>query len=630
MLYVLLAALTVLVWLAASALVGGVFYYQAQYEGRIFPGVSVRGIDLGGLTLADAEARLRVAFEPYPLLPIVVRYGERSWNLTAEDLGVNFDAASAAQAAYRVGREPWSVPPLASWRDLSPGWLLARLAHLQRNLQTQLRAYRFGYEVLADETVDRTAGLLWLQGLARELDRPVVEASLRIDGLTVTSSPSRVGYRLDVPASHRAIYEALLSNRGGTVDLVVQEIKPLLADVTQAEVFARLVLSGPITLVAPDPDLDTGSPPPSYTVGVEQLAPLLSLETVPVADGGLEVKASLDVQPLRPLVGTWALELAREPHNARLDFDPKTAEVRVLEPSQIGRALDVDATLEAIYQAALSPSRTATLPLRLIEPAVNMHRIPEMGIRELVAKGVTSFKGSSADRVHNIKTGAAAVQGVVVPPGGVFSFNEAVGSVDAENGYKDSLVIWGDRTAVGIGGGICQVSTTLFRAAYYGGLPIVERYNHGYVVSWYGQPGLDATIYTPTVDFKFRNNTEHYLLIESEINEAKGTLTFYLYGTKPDWTVEVTGPEISNEVPPGKPVYQVDPSLKPGEIKQVEWANKGMDVVWRRVVKDGQGRVLRSEELKSKYSPWSAHYLVGPGTPIPEGAELRPAERSGG
>lgn len=611
----LLALLTVLVWLAAFALIGGVFAYQYQSAGRIMPGVSVRGIDLSGLTLAEASQRLAVAFDPYPLAPIVVRYGDQSWTLTAEDLGVNFDAHSAAEAAYRVGRRPVTWPPFRSLKEFSLPALLTSLTQLQANLQEQLATYRFGHEVLAQETVDRTAGLVWLAARAREIDRPVVEASLRLDGTKVVTGRSQVGRSVDVAATLAAMYDALLNNTGGVVEMVVKDTPPLLADVSQAEAFVRLAFAGPITLTAPDPDLDTGAPPPSYTLSLDDLQPLVGLQVLPQIDGSLEMKAVLDVEPLRSRVGTWAAELTREPRDARLDFDPKTGQVSVVTPSQIGRALDVEATLAAIYQAALSPERTAELPLRLIEPAVNMHRIDEMGIKELVAKGTTVFKGSSADRVHNIVTGAAAVDGTVIPPDGVFSFNAAVGSVDAENGYKDSLIIWGDRTAVGIGGGICQVSTTLFRAAYLGGLPIVERYNHGYVVGWYGQPGLDATIYTPTVDFKFRNNTGHHLLVKSAVDQAKGTLTFYLYGTNPGWTVEVTGPEISNVVEPGPPVYQQDPSLAPGQIKQVEWSNKGMDVIWRRVIKDAQGQEISRDVLQSSYSPWSAYYLVGPGTP---------------
>ncbi len=601
LLRVLLILLTLVVWAAAVFAVGSVYYYQHEHQNRIYDGVSVRGIDMSGLTLAEAEERLSVAFDPYPLAPVVVRYGDQTWTLTAADLGVNFDASSAAAAAYEIGRRPGGGVEVAD-----------QIGALQANLQEQLSAYRFGREVLADEAVDRSAGLAWLEARAREINRPVAEATLRIDGLDVISTPSQTGYALDVAASHAAIYEALLGNQGDAVELAVKEETPLLADVSQAEVFMRQILSGPVVLTAAEPDLDAQAPPPNYAIPQDALVDLTSLELTPQLDGSMQLLASLDVEPLRPQVQEWAADLAREPRDARLDYDPKSGEIKVVTPSQTGRVLDVDATLEAIRQAALSPEHNALLPLTLVEPAVNMHKVDEMGIVELVASGTTSFKGSSADRVHNIATAANAVDNTVVPPGGVFSFNNAIGDVNAENGYTDSLIIWGDRTAVGIGGGVCQVSTTAFRAAFYGGFPIEERWNHGYVVGWYGQPGLDATIYTPTVDFKFRNTTDHHIIIKADMNEAKGTLTFNFYGTKPDWNVEVTGPEVLKESPPPAPIYQTDASLAAGEVRQVEFAKNGMDVAWRRVISDSAGQVLTDEVLESSYTPWAAYFLVGP------------------
>ena len=609
----LLGALALIVWVAALAAVGGVIAYQYQHTGRIFQGVQVRGIDLSNLTVSEAEERLRVAFDPYPLAPVTVRYGDQTWVLTAADLGVNFDARSAAEAAYRVGRQPIAANDIP-----------VQLTQLQANLQQQLGAYRQSYEVLAAEAIDRSAGLAWLENKAQEINRPAAEATLRVDGLDVSSTSSQVGYSLDVIGTHEALYRALLDNQGETIDLQVKENKPLLADVTQAEVLVRQVLGGPLTLAAAEPDVDTPAPPPTYTISAEELAPLVTTELSPQLDGSLQLVTNFDVSPLRQKVLGWAAELAREPHDAKLDYTPEIGEIKVITPSQIGRTLDVDATLAAIREAALSPERKATLPLTLVEPAINMHKIDQMGVKELVAQGTTSFKGSSPDRVHNIAIASKSVDNSVVPPGAVFSFNQAVGDVSAETGYKDSLIIWGDRTAIGVGGGLCQVSTTVFRAAYYGGFPLEERWNHGYVVGWYGQPGLDATVYTPTVDFKFRNTTDHFLIIKSEIDEAKGTLTFKFYGTKPDWQVEVTGPNIEKETPAPAPTYQQDASLAPGETKQVEFAKNGVDVNWRRVIKDSQGQVLSDELLESSYTPWPAYYLVGPSAPAPEATSVPP------
>ena len=240
-----------------------------------------------------------------------------------------------------------------------------------------------------------------------------------------------------------------------------------------------------------------------------------------------------------------------------------------------------------------------------------------MGIVELVSEGTSSFKGSPAERVHNIVTAADKFQHVVVPPDGEFSFNQNVGDVTAANGFGDALVIAGDRTAVGIGGGVCQVSTTAYRAAFWGGFPITQRWAHGYVVSWYGEPGMDASIFTPNVDFRFKNDTGHFILIKAAVNKAKGTITFSIYGTKPGRTVEMTGPVISNIQKAPPPLYREDPTLKAGQIKQVDWAKEGMDAVVTRIIRDGDGNV-REEKIVSKYRPWQAVYLYGPGTDVPD------------
>jgi vancomycin resistance protein YoaR len=260
-----------------------------------------------------------------------------------------------------------------------------------------------------------------------------------------------------------------------------------------------------------------------------------------------------------------------------------------------------------------------SLAVRVQKPAVAVEDIPNMGIVELVSKATTSFKGSPPGRVKNIELAASRFQGVVVPPGQVFSFNKYLGDVSAEEGYEESYIIFNDRTTVGLGGGICQVSTTAFRAAFWGGFPIVERWAHGYRVGWYEPPvGLDATIYSPQVDFKFQNDTPHYLLIETEVDKKKGTLTFYFYGTKPDRTVEMEGPIIENVKPPGEPIYEEDPSMAPGQIKQVDWAKEGADVTVYRIIKQGD-TVLARERFFSRYRPWRDVFRVGPGvvTPTP-------------
>ena len=312
---------------------------------------------------------------------------------------------------------------------------------------------------------------------------------------------------------------------------------------------------------------------------------------------------------------TLAAEVAVPARDARLRFNPDTGGVTVIQPSQPGRELDVDATVQAVQEALATGATQASLALLPLAPAVDSDRVAEMGIRELVATASTYYAGSSASRVRNVEVAAEKFDGVVVPPGGIFSFNDVVRDVSSANGFEDGLVIWGDRTAVGVGGGVCQVSTTIFRTAYTAGFPIVARTNHGYVVDWYGEPGLDATIFTPYVDFQFRNDTDAYLLLEPVVDSANGVVTFNFYGTRPDREVTISKPVITDVKAAEPPQYVVDETLAKGEKKQVDWEKEGMTAnVTRTIVENG---TTRTDTLVSNYQPWQAVFLVGPGTEIP-------------
>ncbi len=350
-------------------------------------------------------------------------------------------------------------------------------------------------------------------------------------------------------------------------------------------------------------------------------------------DGSVDLDVDLDRDQVQAFVAGIAKQLDRAPYNASLDWDQAAGKVIVLEASRVGQKVDVEAGVAALEAALAAPASADSkgslspqeihLPITIVPPVIDSNQVAEMGIVELVSEGTSSFKGSSAERVHNIVNAASKFQHVVVPPGEEFSFNHNVGDVTSANGFEDALVIAGDRTAVGIGGGVCQVSTTAFRAAFWGGFPVTERWAHGYVVSWYGQPGMDASIFTPNVDFRFQNDTGRFLLIKASVNKAKATITFYIYGTKPDRTVEMTGPVLSNVKEPPPPLYQEDSTLAKGQIKQVDWAKEGMDAVVTRIIRYGDGKV-QEEKIVSKYRPWQAVFLYGPGTSVPNQESSKP------
>jgi vancomycin resistance protein YoaR len=597
----LLAAVSLLAW------------YQWRYNDKIYPGVSVAGVPLGGLTVQEAESAISDALTPYPGPDVTLRFGDRSWILSASDLGVSVDASATASLAYAIGRHGLAASGAASVADMFGG--------LEQDMADQWEAMRNGVAVKPTLARDEDLQAQVVARIAEEVNIAPVEGKLTIDGLQVTGTPGRLGRQMDIEATRSALAEAVRSGAGTVIDVPWQERRPAILSVDAAVAKARTVLGRSLVLAA-----DTLSGPQRFSADPAQVRGWLALTPTTLADGSVDLDIKLDQEQVKAFVGAIAKQLDQKAFDGSLDWDRTAGKVLVLQASQAGQKVDVDAGVAAVAAALGAPMsagengspapQEVALPVAIVKPKVDTSRIAEMGIVELVSEGTSNFKGSPPERVHNIVNAASKFGHVVVAPGDEFSFNQNVGDVNSANGFIDALVIAGDRTAVGIGGGVCQVSTTAFRAAYYGGFPIVERWAHGYVVGWYGKPGLDASIFTPNVDFRFKNDTGHYILIKSSWNEAKGTITFSIYGTKPDRTVEISEPVISNRQPAPAASYVEDASLKAGQMKQVDWAKEGLDAVVTRTIRYGDGKV-KQEQLVSKYRPWQAIFLYGPGTNVP-------------
>lgn len=562
--------------LLSLVVVGSFITWQFWYTSRIFGGVQVAGIEVGGLTRAQALRTLTDHVEAYPVPPLTLAYGEQQWPLAPTQLAVQADLLGAVNQAYLVGRQGhWlhraavQVGALLGQTNVQPlvTFDTARLRQALTEVATQVRQPGRAARQIGDITLPAVPGV--------EVD---VDGTLSQLLATLQAAPSTSLVRLPLA--------------------VVELAPPATNAPTAVAVTASATLPTPVQLHDARYGLDLALDPVLLNKMIVQRNPI-----------------QIDEGALRQQLTTWAQQLDIAPQDARLRFNPNTGGVTVMQQSQMGRRLDIDATLAAVRDTLTTGGTQAPLVMVEAPPAVDMNRIAEMGILELVASGVSYFKGSSAARVHNIAVAAEKFEGLVIPPGEIFSFNQGVEDVTAANGFEDSLIIWGDQTATGVGGGVCQVSTTLFRAAYNAGLPIVERYNHGYIVGWYGEPGLDATIFTPSVDFRFRNDTGAYLLIDPVVDPAAGLMTFNLYGTKPARDVTISDPVQSDVKTPEPPEYRIDESLATGQQKQVEWEQKGMTVtVTRTILENG---TTRTDTIVSRYQPWRAVYLVAPGTDIP-------------
>lgn len=317
------------------------------------------------------------------------------------------------------------------------------------------------------------------------------------------------------------------------------------------------------------------------------------------------------IEPLRK-------NIYKDPIDARFTFqDGKVVE---FQPSAEGEDIDFEELKNRVRSKTLSivassspRSFTIPVPLKTLYPQITTDKANSFGIRELIGSGSSLFTGSIPNRIFNITLAATRLNGILIKPGETFSFDKSIGDISAFTGYKQAYVIQNGRTVLGDGGGVCQVSTTIFRAVLNSGLPIIERNPHAYRVGYYEQdsgPGFDAAIFVPNVDFKFKNDTDNYLLIKTIVDPDLGKLTFELYGTKDLREVKISKPVITSVTSSPEPLYIDDPTLPKNEIKQVDYAVPGANVYFtRQVIKDG--KTIINETFSSRYRAWQAVYMRG-------------------
>ena len=574
---------------------------QIAYTGEIYPGVSVAGIDLSGLTESQAVALLAQRMTFPQTGKIVFQDGERAWLARPTDLGLMVDARPNAQAAYALGRS---------------GNPFVRLAD-------QLGAWHSGKDIPAQLIYDERVALEFLQQIAAEVDRPMQEASLKVESVEVIAVPGQVGRQVKVPASLQALREQMSTLTDGAVPLVIHETKPGIMDASaQAEV-AKRILSAPLTLTFPD--AKPGDPGP-YVIPPQQLAGMLVIERVQTAEGE-RYQVRLSDEALNTYLTALAGDINQTPENARFMFNDDTRLLELIKPAVIGRNLDVAATIGAVNQAIAADQHSAPLTLSISQPEVGDTATGEqLGITENIVSYTSYFRGSTNERLQNIEKASANFHGLLVPPGATFSMANAMDNVSLDTGYAEAWIIFGGRTIKGVGGGVCQVSTTLFRTAFFAGFPVVERHPHAYRVGYYEQTangwddqmaGLDATVFLPMVDFQFVNDTPHWLLMETYYRPNSRSLTWKFYSTSDGRTVEweTSGPQ--NVVEPPDPVYEENEELPRGEIVQVDWEAEGADVTVLRTVYRG-GAAIFTDSFVTHYLPWADVYQYGPGTDLPK------------
>ena len=539
------------------ALVGLAF---AGSTARLADGVAIAGVDVGGLTPQEARALLERRFDEVARVPIVFTAGGKSYPIKATTLGVEADWASALESASREGE---GFGPVRGFR--------------------RLQARFFGAEVMPPVQAYAAALDYKLAGLAGAIDQNHVEAKLVRRGLSIELVPGRPGLQLDQKAAESRIVRSLARlERGGTVPLPVRidPVEVRSAELAPAARQARLALSAPVRL--------------EYS-GVRWKLPrwrIAELISLPVA-------GTTDLAIAGPGAEAWFAKLRKTVEHAPVDarFSVNADGGVEIIPDQPGLGIDVPATAKALLAAAISPTnRTAALAARTTVAERTAAEAQAMGITGVVGSYYTTY-GGIASRLHNVALVAKLIDGALIAPGKTFSFNGTTGERTAEKGFQEAPVIINGELQTGLGGGICQVSTTVFNAAYEAGLQIDERTNHALYISHYPL-GRDATVNYPDLDLKFTNDTDNWLLVRTFV--GSGSLTVNIYGTPQNRKVEST--EQPLRVVGAPKVKRVpDPTLLKGKSEVLEYGEPARATSVSRKVYAANGKLLHEDTWYSQY-----------------------------
>ncbi len=527
---------------------------------RLASGVRIAGIDVGGKTPHQARSILQRRADTLASVPVIFRVGSRTWELQPRHLGIRVDWGAAVDAVRRQGN---GFGPLRGFRRLD------------------LRF--FGPDVAPPTQVYDAALEAKLNQISAAVNVEHREASIVLRGLRPEIVPSRTGHLLDRHAAATTIVRALASLKREPVGLPIQVDRPKVTAsdlrVAQAQVRTTLSASVHLTLGATRWNL---RPP--------RIARVLQLP----ADGRRDLRIG------GAGASGWFTALAKRVDKPPVDADWAVGKsgIRVI-PDRPGHVLDVPRSAKTMLRAALVTApelRSANLTVERVSADRTTAEAQAMDIKGLVASYQT-FYGGEPNRIHNVQLVSHLVDKHVIAPGETFSFNRATGARTEDKGFLEAPVIINGELKTGLGGGVCQVSTTVFNAAYEAGLPIVSRTNHALYISHYPQ-GRDATVNYPDTDLKFTNDTGHWILLRTWVGSS--SLTVALYGTPVHRrVVSETSPLVVTGPPPVRKVK--DPLLFVGQTVVEEPGSSSLRTSNKRKVYDADGKLLFDTTFYSSY-----------------------------
>lgn len=554
-------------WLGASAVASA---------GQVVSGTVVGGVPVEGLEARELMNRLAPAARALDRRPLTLYVGDREWVRSPEAIGVSVDLRASAQRALMAGRSS------------SFSWMMRSLGRGGQALEWVPRID----EARLGRAIEELSGLVKLEAS---------NGNFSVAGSKVDVTPPSKGYALLTKPARNVLVRAAL--RPTTADRVALPVKVTDPKITtrhqdRVKLQAENILKAPIDFVFEGR---------SFQVAAERIAPVLKFKVVEADGKSGESELVLEADPavLKEKLVAAAPFLNKPPKDATFSLAGDQVNLR---PGENGTTVDTAAAAPALVALGSEERKPITLPAVVQPPALTTDAASKLGIKQRISAFTTTFDARNAPRVGNIDRMASAIDGTVLKPGEVFSLNGATGNRTVANGYQEAGVLVDGELVPGIGGGVCQVATTLFNAVFSSGLDVVERSNHSLWVSKY-PTGKDAMVNYGVQDLRFRNDTEFGLLLRAVVTARE--LTVSIYSSPLGRTVtETTSPKTNPRAPAVK--YLDDPALPSGTEQVTAEGIPGFDVTVTRKVTAG-GKVLHSDNFVSKYRPWKRIIKRGTG-----------------
>jgi len=587
-------------WLAGGGLVililigAGYFYLHQDYQsrsGRIYPGFYLGTYDLSGL---DKKAALALISDK------IDRFKESGLDFQYENKKINLGPALSA-GPDNFAADIFSLDPAENLERVFRAQGDNFGAYLNYRWQKLFRNQRLDFAYQLDE--DNLRQILKDSFGAQEI--PAVNAGFRLksaEPLILEIRPERSGKSFD--------YELALAETRNELSRLASFPITLKSKTEYPKVYQKDLpgLEAKAKTFLDQHELKLSYNDQSWTVAAAEIAAWLM-----AAPANGDLRLDFDQTQIKSyLENKIALQIDQEAVLPR--FSMKGSQLANWQTGADGRKLNLEASVQSIYNN-LNSNSNETVVLT-VDPVKTDSLSPsnEFNIKEIIGTGHSNFAGSPANRRHNIAVGAAAVNGLLIKPGEEFSLVKTLGAVESSTGYLPELVIKNNRTIPEYGGGLCQIGTTVFRAAIQSGLPITERRNHSYRVSYYEPAGMDAAIYIPKPDVRFLNDTSNYILIQSRI--IKNDIYFDFWGVKDGREISISKPTVYNIVKPAPTKIVESPDLKPGEKKCTEKAHNGADAYFDYQVTypptaSSTESAIKQVRFSSHYVPWQEVCLVG-------------------